>query len=294
MKTENGISIDANTRIKVLLDADQVHVIDVLVRLNKNFSKLRSPILRNLLGRRVTIAEACKIAGCQIRDFLNVMQQIGFTVSAEGNKRAQVVKTQASAVNNIYKPGQEAGDRIDFTRGTTVFELDVRPYLEQDMDPLKVILNYVRKLARGERLRLVNKFEPTPLINLLKEQGFLYFVEVLQNDMIVTWFEKTDDKYNAIFKGEDKREKSEQESFDVLKNSYPADKIKYIDVRYLEMPNPMLLIMENIEQLKSGELIYVYHKKVPLFLLPELDRMGLTHLFNHQAATGIDMLICRS
>jgi len=281
MKAENGISIDANTRIKVLLDADQVHVIDVLVKLNKNFSKLRSPILRNLLARRVTIAEACKIAGCHVKDFLNVMQHIGFTVAGTTDKKADIATGQSS-------------EQIDFGRRALVFDLDVRPYLERDEDPLKVILNYVRKLAGGERLRLVNKFEPTPLINLLKDQGFLYYVEVLDNDLVVTWFEKTDDKYAAVFEGQDKKKQNEQERFDSVKRRYPADKVKYIDVRYLEMPNPMLVIMENTEQLKTGELIYVYHKKVPLFLLPELDKRGLNYIFNHKSATGVDMLIYRS
>lgn len=275
MKAENGISIDSNTRIKVLLDADQAGVIDVLVKLNKNFSKLKSPILRNLFASRVTIADACKVANCYVTDFLNLMQQIGFTVI------------------NATQKKELAEDRqhIDFSLRTTVFELDVRPYLEEDKDPLKIILSYVRKLAKGERLRLLNKFEPTPLINLLKDQGFLYDIEALDNDLVVTWFEKTDSKYAAVIEGHEKKELNELERFNTVKQRYPADKVKYIDVRYLEMPNPMLMIMENIEGLDTSELIYVYHKKVPLFLLPELEKRGLSYLFNHHSNTGIDMLI---
>ncbi|WP_449436878.1 DUF1858 domain-containing protein [Pedobacter steynii] len=58
------MNINLNTRIKALLDVDREKVIESLVKINSNFSKLRNPVLRNLLARRVTIAEACKMAKC--------------------------------------------------------------------------------------------------------------------------------------------------------------------------------------------------------------------------------------
>jgi hypothetical protein len=55
--------ISASTRIIELLNYNKTEVITALVKLNKNFSKLKNPILRNLLARRITIADACMIAG---------------------------------------------------------------------------------------------------------------------------------------------------------------------------------------------------------------------------------------
>jgi len=79
--------------------------------------------------------------------------------------------------------------------------------------------------------------------------------------------------------------------FNAVKSRFPANKIKYIDVRYLEMPEPMLLIMEHIASLPKDQLLYIYHKKMPVFLLPELEKSGFAYHFNSNSNTGVDMLI---
>jgi uncharacterized protein (DUF2249 family) len=50
-----------------------------------------------------------------------------------------------------------------------------------------------------------------------------------------------------------------------------AGRMKEIDVRHLEMPLPMVTILEEIEGLKEGDALYVHHKKLPQYLLPELE-----------------------
>jgi len=182
MKAVNGITIDANTRVKVLLDTNQTQVIDALVKLNKNFSKLKSPILRNLIARRVTIAEACKIANCKIDDFLKSMEKIGFKASF-GAEHILI----EDALLSQQQPNKLT---IDFSRQTKVTELDVRPYLENDTDPLNVILKSIKQLAEGDRLKLINNFEPTPLIALLDSQGYMHHVDSIAEDHVITWFEK--------------------------------------------------------------------------------------------------------
>lgn len=74
--------INEQTRIKDLLNFNQEDVIDALVKLNKNFGKLRNPVLRKIFAGRVNIADACKIAHAQVSDFMAAMQHIGFTVGA--------------------------------------------------------------------------------------------------------------------------------------------------------------------------------------------------------------------
>jgi uncharacterized protein (DUF2249 family) len=43
-----------------------------------------------------------------------------------------------------------------------------------------------------------------------------------------------------------------------------------IDVRNLEMPMPMMTILENLETLPECKALFVYHKRIPVFLLTEL------------------------
>ena len=43
-----------------------------------------------------------------------------------------------------------------------------------------------------------------------------------------------------------------------------------LDVRQLQMPLPMQKILEALDELPVGRALFVYHKRVPVFLLPEL------------------------
>ncbi|MBG6235375.1 uncharacterized protein (DUF2249 family) [Pedobacter sp. CAN_A7] len=278
MKAAHLIPIHSGTRIKILLDANKHGVIEALVKLNSNFAKLKNPVLRSLFASRVTIADACRIARCKEEDFLHSMRQLGF----------QTTLTPP-------EPSLSSGKKtFDFNRPVPVFELDARSYLAQDQDPLKAILAIVNKMAPGERFKLTNSFEPIPLISLLTEKGFSYDVEYIKEDLVVTWFEKHDTTRVVAAASLVPADEADQQVFNrVLAKFIPAQ-IIYIDVRDLEMPQPMLLILSNIDKLPSGGLLYVYHKKVPVFLLPELEKRGMGFSLYHRSATAVDMLIYRS
>ncbi len=269
------MKINSNTRIKVLLDADQEKVIDALVDLNTNFSKLRNPLLRNLLARRVTIA--CKVGKCTVEDFLKSMKQIGFVIDET------IEKTNATEEN-----------LIDFSRPATLLELDARSFLQQNKDPLKDILQMTTQMRIGDRLKIINSFEPVPLIHLLADRGFLHHTEHIEDKLVVTWFEKTTAASVLVELPPEYQQDNEQVLFEKIFQGVAKNKIKYIDVRHLEMPQPMMQIIENIQDLKDDELLYVYHKKSPVYLLPELKKRGLMFVLNHKSPTELDMLIYRS
>lgn len=277
MVAERTITINSNTRIKVLLDADQQRVMSRLIQLNANFSRLRNPLFRNLLAPRVTIADACRIAGCELRDFLTSMALIGFRVEDE-------MKDHKDSLDQ----------KIDFNRAAKVTVLDVRPYLEKEQDPLKLILTHVNKLQQGERIKIFNTFEPVPLIDLLVDQGFLYHTDHIDGNLVVTWFEKHEAVRSRVEVPALHESSAEESLFNQILHSFAPEMIRYIDVRQLEMPQPMLLIMDNIKDFSGAELLFVYHKKVPVLLLPELERRGLSSLFNHQENGTVEMLIYRS
>jgi hypothetical protein len=60
------------------------------------------------------------------------------------------------------------------------------------------------------------------------------------------------------------------------------------------MPQPMLRIIANLEELAVDELLYVHHKKLPVFLIPELTKRGLTFLFHHKSDQELELLIYKS
>lgn len=51
-------------------------------------------------------------------------------------------------------------------------------------------------------------------------------------------------------------------------------KLVHLDVRHLEMPQPMVSILSHLETLPAGAALYVTHRQVPQFLLPKLQERG--------------------
>lgn len=51
-------------------------------------------------------------------------------------------------------------------------ELDVRPYHERGEEPYAAIMTAVDSLEPGQPLRLINSFEPRPLLRVLRNRGF--------------------------------------------------------------------------------------------------------------------------
>ena len=116
-----------------------------------------------------------------------------------------------------------------------------------------------------EVLKVINSFEPTPLLLLLKKQGFETYTDTVTEDLIETYFYKTDDTGLV----EVKTELSAANDWEVVMHIF-SDNVQKIDVRHLEMPQPMLAILEALDHLPIETALHVCHKRIPVFLLPEL------------------------
>jgi uncharacterized protein (DUF2249 family) len=266
--------ITSKTTIKELLEEDKDAVINALVKFNSNFSKLKNPVLRNLMARRVTIADACKMTNCNLESFMKVMRGIGFSVGRE----EAIASVETRSVPAEKKSGK-------------FVELDVRPILAQNQDPLKVILSAINNLKETEGLKLINSFEPVPLIHLLSEKGFTHFVIKPNAETVVTYFNRIKPGPEVKIDSLERDFQASMESFNTTLGHFATDNIKYIDVRDMEMPKPMITILENLGGIKEGEALFIYHKKRPVFLLPELEKRGLKYLFKDIADGNVNMLI---
>jgi TusA-related sulfurtransferase len=86
--------------------------------------------------------------------------------------------------------------------------------------------------------------------------------------------------------------------FEVSLDTLEQEKARFrryrdIDVRDLEMPLPMLTILSALEELPEGEALYVHHKKVPQYLLPELAERHFKVFISDIADGNVKMLIHR-
>lgn len=251
--------INEKTKIAALLK-HHPDALETIVTLSPDFKKLRNPVLRALMAGRTTIAMASKIGGCKPEDFFSALVPLGFEVDS-----SQTDTTEDAAPKSKPKP-----DYLRDIPQDRVINFDVRAMLAEGNDPLKSIQQKVKSLNPGEVLLIINNFEPVPLIKLLERQGFLSYVNFVDQDTIETYFYRTNTADSPQKAADAEGENvSTSGDWDLLLKQFENNLVD-VDVRHLEMPMPMMTILENLEVLPQGKALYVHHKRIPVFLLTEL------------------------
>lgn len=265
--------INENTSIAALIKHEP-RALEAIVSIAPGFSKLRNPIIRRLMAGRTSIAMAAGIGDCRIEDFYNKLRPLGFT-TAETEHRIMP-----------YLPFTESIETLDYP-AEKIVELDVRPLLGQGIDPLVSIMKKLSELRSDQALSIVNSFIPSPLINVLSRKGYSHHLKKINDEHYITTF---------IPKGEIHSEPEPSENSDakvfVAKLAEYKTRYRELDVRHLEMPLPMTNILEGIQDLPNDHILYVHHKKFPLFLVPELKERGY-EMLSIQQNDGVDLLIYR-
>ena len=258
------MKINRNTRISTLIK-ENIETIEVIASINKNFLKLKNPILRKVLAPRVTISDAAKVGGVKVDVLIKKLEEIGFIFEGEiKNIPNTAVKRSIKKEPHLQKNDQN------------MKVLDVRPTLDSGEDPFNIIMKEVKILNDNETLHIINTFEPIPLIRKLQSKGYESWTERPNESEVHTFFRKNTTKWvdNEL----EEKVKRNPKSFDEQMIFF-GDNIKKIDVRDLEMPEPMVTVLKEIETLKDGEALYVDHKKIPQFLLPELEQRNYEVLY---------------
>src|SRR5665647_110471 len=265
------MTINADTKIASIIKQNPA-ALEAIISITPKFEKLRNPLLRKLMAGRTSISMASKISGCGINTFYEKLAPLGFSIDNSKVPDKNEEKPVLPDFFNSLKPDQ-------------IIEFDVRPIIEANEDPLSLIVKKVKSIQPGEALKIINSFEPTPLILLLKKQGFESYVDVVNDQLIETYFYKKDDAKVVIDKAENKTE-----DWDECLQRF-QNKIQSIDVRALEMPKPMLTILDALEKLPSEIALFVYHKRIPVFLLPELKERKFDFRIKEISDNEVHLLI---
>ncbi len=170
-----------------------------------------------------------------------------------------------------------------------LLSLDVRPIIAKGNDPFKEIMETVNKLSNEQTLEIINSFEPIPLINKLKREGYITWIEKSEKGIVHTYFKKATELKSSVESSLEKIDIAFDEKFKQF-----VGKLKQIDVRNLDMPEPMTTILEELEMLPLGNALFVEHKKVPQFLLPELEERKFEILYNKKTENHIQLLIFKA
>jgi len=250
------MKINKQTKIAALIKENQ-DTIETIASINPHFKKLRNPILRKILASRVTIEDAARIGKCDVAIFFKKLAEIGFEVENQS-----ILKKETKKEETLNK------ELLNAIQTSKVTSIDVRRTLAKGGDPFKDIMKALKTLPKENALEVINTFEPTPLIKIVNNKGYASMVKT-EGKVVYTYFfkvteakQKTSTTHN-IFKVT--IEALEKEKTDCKKE------IREIDVRDLEMPLPMVTILNKLETLTDNQALFVHHKKVPQYLLPELE-----------------------
>lgn len=142
-------------------------------------------------------------------------------------------------------------------------ELDVRPALRAGEEPFQAIMDAVSTLAPGQSLRLIAPFRPVPLFSVMANRGFAASDRAIGNGEWEVTFSPV-----AI-------EQNDSEGLAIGSSpsavSWGAP-IEELDLRDLDPPEPMVRILEALEDLQPGDVLFALLAREPVFLFPELAK----------------------
>ena len=269
------MKINKRTKISALIK-ENTETIELIASVNSYFNQLRNPFIRKILASRITVGDVARIGKYDINILLKKLADIGFEI--ETIPVLEEGKNEMSQNSAIL-------EAINSSKFTT---LDVRPALAKGEDPFKNIMEALKTLKADYALEVINTFEPTPLIKIVNSQGYVSMVET-KNNVVFTYFLKVAETEElqpadaSIFK-------ISHDEFEEKKTNCKKE-INEIDVRNLEMPLPMLTILQELEKLKENEALYVHHKKIPQYLLPELKERKFKTWITEIDSENVKLLI---
>ncbi len=271
------MKFNINTRISTLINENE-ETIQAIASINKHFFKLKHPVLRKVLAPRVTVADAAKVGGVKVGVMIKKLEEIGFEFEGDMSLK--------SSVDNLKIENMSVTKNIK-----NLVSLDVRPSIESGEDPFNIIMKAVKMLKEEETLQIINSFEPIPLIRKLQSKGYESWTERPKEGEVHTFFRMNKTKW--IDNEVEESIKKGNKNFDEELANF-GDNIKRIDVRELEMPEPMMQILKEIETLKNGQALFVDHKKIPQFLLPELEVRNFDILYKEIDCNHTILLIYKN
>lgn len=72
-----------------------------------------------------------------------------------------------------------------------------------------------------------------------------------------------------------------------------SDKIIIVDCRELEPPEPMVKVLEAVNDMAEDEAVLMIHRKVPRLLFSKLDELGFSHELTEETEGLVKLLIWR-
>ncbi len=255
-------------------------LLEVLIDLSPAFSRLRNPILRRVQTRLITVAQAAQVAGMEpgtLVAALNAAAGVTAPAPADG----------ATAGRGVGPTGASPGDQA-FVGAAIVAELDARPLVARGEEPFSAIMAAAAGVSEGGVLRLRVGFEPVPLYEVLSRQGFAHQTWQLGPEDWEVRFLRTGGRRHEEPAAPEPPEAAVAAPAGTWRE--PTATLT-IDLSDLVPPEPMVRILETLEQLPPGASLLVHHARRPVYLYPQLEALGCTHETRELASGQVEILI---
>jgi uncharacterized protein (DUF2249 family) len=143
--------------------------------------------------------------------------------------------------------------------------VDVREDLRAGREPLQKIMAAASSVEPGEVLVVRATFEPRPLFQVLGMKGFEAWSERLaEEDWKVYFLRKP--KHEGCGCGGHGHGEAKQ-----------PGQLLTLDVSQMEPPQPMIEILQKIQELGPKDILEVSHHREPVPLYPQLEESGFDH-----------------
>jgi uncharacterized protein (DUF2249 family) len=256
-------------RVSAVLERHE-GLIEVFTALAPAFERLRSPALRRVMARLVTVEQAARIAGV---DADVLVARLNEGRAAPGGDES--MPTNPGSVVPAAEPRPAALAAI---HADNIVELDVREDLRAGREPFSRIMEARRRVPGGGALRLRAIFEPVPLYGVLARHGFAHWTERHADDDWVVWF------YPDAAEAEREEAPAGGCAGCGVGAAAQEPDVRVLDVRGLEPPEPMVRTLAALELLPAGATLVQINERVPQFLLPQLTGRGFTFDIHEEPA----------
>ena len=175
------LQITPDTKIGELLDA-YPQLKEILIELAPVFKKLKNPILRKTVAKVTSIRQAARVGGKPVGDMVNRLRQ------AAGQSQLEVDDEYSSTGNDLADSLDEwiKDDKIHKS-------FDACRMIESGEQPLGKVMADLRQMPHGAVYELITPFEPAPLIDQAKAQGFKTITRKEGEDLFRTYFKHVGD-----------------------------------------------------------------------------------------------------
>lgn len=251
--------IAPHDRLASVLARDE-RLVEVLAGLSDQLRMLRSPAVREVMEKLVTVEEAARMAGMSPPDLVARLE-----AALQGGSRDLGCGSETPDGVRAPRP-----DKLDATAPELIDDLDVRDDLRRGAEPFHRIMAAVTNLPEDHVLRLRATFDPGPLRSVMAQRGFAAHAEQLGEKDWLVWFYRDAAAQSASASASPAAPPPPASNED-------APEIIVLDVRGLEPPEPMSLTLSALSRLPPGGRLVQVNVRVPELLLPMLTQRGFTY-----------------